>query len=1191
MTPQQHAAMMLHHNIAVSAGAGSGKTRVLVERYLKILESDAELLPKHIVAITFTRKAAAEMRDRIRRRIMHLLDPSSSPGSQVDRRRYTRILDELPRAPISTIHGFAADILREFAIPAGLDPGFGILEEDAAAEPLTDAARLALRRAERDMPETYRRAVRFFRLRTLESHLAHLAANPDVLPVMQCQIETPFDGAAFFRQAMGNFAPAAWLTRLAESISRPADRELSLVTGVIECLETLQDNPSPDRIENTLHTLRDLLFTKSNKPRSCGPLKITAGIIEALQRELEKLPEICEIRVTGEMFAHDALQALYRLAVLAVEEQDRIRRYTSMLSFDDLERLTWRLLTQSGDAGIIVDRLQKRYRYFMIDEFQDTNPMQWQLIQPLVSDARGRLLKDRLFIVGDPKQSIYGFRRADVTVFRDVRDKIIDDNRMHDRTFPVEQPGAGDVHIDRNFRSRKAILQFTDLVCGQAMTGGSSYDIAYEPLAFGRDIQTDRPDDPGAIGLIIPPVETDVPGRFAGKACAGRDLAGGSENGTTGGGTADGADTQADPWVDLLAGHIIQTVTEGVFQWKDITVMFPGRTRLETLMRVFKQHGIPFTVYKGIGFWQAPEIRDLTALITWLADTENRTALYTILRSPLFGVSDEGLLILAHTLPDFPIDQDNTGIDLQPFQWPDTDSLKLAHGILTDARKSAGIVPLAQILETVLTVSGGWGTYTAEDEFGQVLVNIEKFLDIVTRLDREGVAPLWETARLLAENETSTREEEAELTNTAGNSVTLMTIHAAKGLEFPVVYLTDIEQQIRSYRGALLTDPVQGAGLRLEQVNPDMPSYETLLYRHLKKEAERRETAERKRLMYVAFTRARDRLYLVHRPSKRASIFDPKPEKNRMVDWIGSALGITADDAATGCVYFPLHEGERIPVRCITSVPPAGTIEPVYPSLDEIQSSVRRFSPPEPGSRKGEPMVWGTVQEPVAVTTIRDFLENRDEYVQKHVLHMVDHFRGTESDPARETARILGNAFHRLMELHPELDDSAIQTAMDTLEADLMVLARTERDAVLNRFRDMIRRTANWPMHGELCRHRGHHEVSFNLYLENGIVHGIIDLLIRINGVWHVIDYKTDRKPPNIPMDTWLEQHRNEHRFQMSVYALAVQNIDPGNHSDVPAVIYFADTGTDIRFVFTRTELQECRTMLNETVKRMNESR
>jgi ATP-dependent helicase/nuclease subunit A len=1185
MTPEQAAALRLDRNIAVSAGAGTGKTRVLVERYLTILDSDSQLSPKNIVAITFTRKAAAEMRERIRKNIMTRLKNDSGLLQRDDRYRYVTILDQLPHAPISTIHGFAADILREFAIPAGLDPGFGILEDNMTLHPGRSAAVRAMRRTEKEMPDIWQTALLFFDLKTLESHLSFLAGKPDVLPAMERQLETFPDTGHLYREQFSTVDIRTWLERLdAVTGQTPAkQRNRDTLMDILDKLESLLNDDDPGTLESVVGELKTALFTNDDRPRKSVFSGDAVPLAKELQQELAFLPELSNISMESEKFAHQALAALYPMAKMTLDEQNSIRRHTSMLTYDDLERLTWELLTQSDAAEPVIERLQKRYKYFMIDEFQDTNPMQWQMLKPLITDSEGVLLKDKLFVVGDPKQSIYGFRNADVTVFKNVREKIVSDNRRHATLFHGEQTEWGDLHIDRNFRSRKAILDFTDVVCGAVMTAGKDYDIEYEQLKFGRDIRVNRPDDSGEIGFLMP-AEMD-----------------------------ETQDTKTLPsneesWADLMASHMIQLKREGVYDWKDIAVMFPRRTRLETLMQTLKYCGIPFVVYKGVGFWQTPEIRDLTAFVNWLADSENRTALYTVLRSPLFNISDEALLILARNWPEFPAEprSEHYRDIVNMLRWPDSDSALFAVTLLNKTRQTAGIRPLAHIVESFLTDTGGWGAWNAEDDYGQVMVNIEKFLDNLTQLDREGVAPLWETAIYLSDMELlENKEEEAALTQPDQNRVTLMTVHAAKGLQFPVVYLTDIEQQIRMDRGALLTNPESGAGLRLKHVNPELEKYETRLYREFKQDELDRETAERKRLMYVAFTRARDRLYLVHRPTSKASIEKADPAKNRMFDWIVCSLNLDSAAIAAGVLNVPLENDRILQVKCITHLPMTPPAVPQFPSPDSIRPAADRFkdelladadkmighiqrSDDADDTAAFTPKILPAPvnQEPVsvAVTTIKDFLENEDEYYKKHVLHMVEHFRGPDSDPARESAKCLGNAYHRLLELHPELDESAVENAAQMLSSDLSLLDESVRNDIVARFHEMVRKTRLWPLHSDLLGNRGHHEVPFNIYLKNGIVHGIIDLLIRIGGKWHVVDYKTDRKPDNLSIDEWLVTHRDQHRFQMSVYALAVRQIDPDNHEPVPVVIYFADVGQDIRFEFTSDELNRLEQKLDTTM-------
>lgn len=1141
LTPQQEAALALDRNIAVSAGAGSGKTRVLVERYLAILNARPDISARNIVAITFTRKAASEMRGRIRQRIRGLL--AEEKVSKPERRRYVTVLDELARAPINTIHGFAAEILREFAIPAGLDPGFTVLEEDPLSRPMQTAANRAMHRIERDDPESYRTALHFWSLDALRDRICEFAGNAVRMDRLEQQVRTPVDVDGLIRDRLAGFNAAEWLTIIGSIPEESGKTAAQTRQQLLESLSAMQDAESTETLCAALEIMQSVLFTKSGGMRSTGRMKSMGPVVEELQQTLDFLLDILSISANGEHFARMALTALIPLVRAARDEWVRLRRHTGMLTFDDLETETRRLLLDHPGADAVIKRLQHRYRYFMVDEFQDTNAIQWDIIRPLVSDTGGTLLNGRLFIVGDPKQSIYGFRNADITVFNHVRQRIVDTNRVHGvDSLPAEQ-APGDIHMVSNFRSRPAILEFTDSVCGPVMTGGEAYEADYESLLADRDISKDRPEDCGRVGILIPGEEA-----------------------------VDSDEPSAGAWLKLMTGHMSAMVRNGACRWRDIAVMFPRRTRLDAIKTACRTAGIPFMVYKGIGFWQQPAIRDLTALVRWLADAGDRTALVTVLRSPLFNVSDAGLVVLSRHWREFPdgspnIDCLDADAGDAPLTWPDPQALQRAQALLLRIRDGAGVEPLARIVERILADSGGWGSYAAEDDSGQVIANIEKFLDILTGMDREGVAPLWETARTLSDREAYDDQEGEAIQSTGNDRITLLTVHAAKGLEFPVVYLADIEQKPQHRAEPVLIDNSLGVGLRLPALNPEMPSYETVLYRRLKQRRIQRETAERKRLMYVAFTRARDRLFLVHRPSKQADIFSPKPDGNRWMDWIGNVLG-------------------DIDIEQIRDVPdpPERSIE--FPDLNAVKAWVERPEAEVPRGTvqipAGEETVFTT-----AVTTIRDFLFDREEYVKKHVLHMTDHFRSPESDPGRDVARKLGDAYHHLMETYPALEDTAVAAACDALASALSrdpeplrrnAVRRLERMAVQSRSRDLF----------DTLQHvRGLHESPFNIYLKSGIVHGIIDLLIPVDGIWHVVDYKTDQQP-TLPetLPEWLENHRREHEFQMSVYALSVWKSHP-DQTTVPVDIYFADPGETVRYAFSRNTLADLEERLESILREM----
>jgi len=1138
MTPQQKAALNLDRNIAVSAGAGSGKTWVLVQRYLTILENDKTILPRNIVAITFTRKAATEMRERIRENIHERLQDKNLDSRQ--HKRFAIILDELSQAPINTIHGFAANVLREFAISAGLDPGFKVLEDDQLSSPAILAVNRVVRNAEKNEPTAFKKALQFFDFDKLQSLIISLLSNFDSFKQIQYQLDNPVAAEQILQNGIAGFEADKWLKSISDLPDNETKTSRKVWKNLSDGLDVLNRYENYESVLKALVQINETLFTKQSKPRSTKSMRSLGPVVEELQQELDYLPELLQISVDGERYALAALSAIVPLVRSANAELDTIRQQTASVTFDDLERFTWQLLTKQETAIHVVPRLHKRYRYFMIDEFQDTNQRQWEMIRPLVSDKNGKIFRDRLFIVGDPKQSIYGFRNADVTVFNYVRKIIVESNIVNGIQKNPAERAPGDIHMDCNFRSRPAILAFTDAVCTPVMTEGESYEVVYEPLEPARNLQDDYDEDKGAVALLAPSdIDPDCDVSYT--------------NGI-----------QSNNWLDIMIGHLVNLVEKDRFSWKDICIMYPARTRLSDLKAVLRKADVPYSIYKGIGFWQLPEIRDITGVIKWLADPQNKLALFTILRSPIFGLSDSALLLLSEQRIDFP----NKPLPVEFFDylsWSDNQALSRAREILLAARDSSGMLPLAQIIENLLVSTGAWGSYDVEDDSGQTEANIEKFLDIIMGFDREGVAPLWETAELLNQKEANdTREGEAVMLG-GDNRVTLLTVHAAKGLEFSVVYLVGLEKDIKSTRESVIWDSEHGLGLRLSDINPELQNYKTHLFKKISQIKKKRENAENKRLLYVAFTRARDRLFLVHQP-QRGKILQQSLRKQRWLDWILDGM-------------------EAINIDLIREADLINREAQEFPEMQSIMHLFDKESELEL-SNDVEISAFDETVYAAAVTTIRDYLFDRDDYIKKHVLHMVDHFRSPESNPGRDIAQKLGNVYHKLMEQHPDLNDSALEIACKKLLLELVSVDVSEQEKAVERLKLMVDHSRQWSIYESLKQGKGFHEISFNIYLDTGIVHGIIDLLICLDGIWYVVDYKTDRKFPGSNMDEWLEHHREEHVFQMSVYALSVMRMVP-EQKIIPVLIFFADPGKVISYEFERIELDNCEKMLSKTLSEM----
>ncbi len=1160
LTADQSRCLRLDRNIAVTAGAGSGKTRVLVERYLEILKRHPELTPRNIVAITFTRKAAAEMKDRIRKNIETIIADSHSRPDQVE--RWIHIRDALTDAPISTIHSFAAELLYEFALAAGVDPHFAVADESDEAEMLERAAIRALTDAERDLPAQLKTALRYFYRPQLIELLGTWAAEPERIQKTESMIECPSSAEknwkAVERELTGRLDIPHYLSRLGQ-LKRLNNTVEAHRTNLLNGFQSLTD---PDYLcrFNGLELIFEALFDQSSKPRKTTRWNEMQEIGQELQRFFQPLihlrglyhPEI-------EERARIAIADLLPLVKRTAEHLCRLRRDTATLSFNDLERFTVSLLTVSPDRDYIRHRLQDRFRYFMIDEFQDTNIVQWQIIRPLVSDDDGNLLPDRLFIVGDPKQSIYGFRGADVTVFNRVRQEILaqqtpSGGKMHGATPEAAGNAAGDVRLADNFRSLPEILDSIDALCETFMTGGPEYDIAYEPLHAARP---GPQNPPGTVGVLMPEEcleEPDTTGR----------------------------------WARLLGRHIQRLVATTSVRYRDIAVMFPRRTRLDTLKAGLQETGVPFVIYKGIGFWQQLEIQDMIAVIRWLADSGDRAALMSCLRSPLCGLSDVALLYLHQFQPGFPWVMAESG------EWPecnlsewDQEAIDRARQWLREANALAGKIPISVLMEHIVDITGAWGSYDASGNGPRIIANIEKFLDILTARDGEGIAPLRETAQqLIRKGSDALREGEEIPENAEDDMVRLMTVHAAKGLEFPVVYLTELESYRKPARGCLLFDDDLGVGIRLPERFPGDTKTETVAYALIGKKWDEKEWAEKKRLFYVAATRAMDRLYFVHRPGKDGSLATPREPPRSWLDWLGGMLRLTPDDIQAGSKTCQTPAGKPLRVEIVTSVPESAPVPgpdvggDVYRSVLHLPEAVL---PPAVGPAPGPP----ATQTTFAVTELELFHRDPERYYRELVLYLPEHFRSIQGKSAVDTARAIGTTFHELLET-PEMVSGEDASAYIRSSAGFYGFEAGDADAFVERLERMVEKIRAWPRLHPIQTCPGHAELPFTLPFPGGSVEGVFDRIWLESGVWHIVDFKTDLCEPGRNIDEWISEHTDIHRFQMEVYALALKKYLAPHQPVIPVILYFASIGREVLLTFDAEALQNVDARIAGDIEKIN---
>jgi len=824
-------------NVALEASAGTGKTRVLVDRYVRLLE--AGVAPRNILAITFTRKAAAEMRQRV----MATLRQRHREGGLTPE-RWREIRDAFNDISISTIDAFCLSLLHEFPLEAGVDPGFDLADETETprfVESSLDSALAIGRAISLDDPDVALLMTELGepRLRkALTALLDRRLVARDALNRFLRGREMTIDAACHrlihaLRGAMSSISVHAFIS------TGPGVPGFDLLAR--EMRELMDDPPlPPSRLRGLLDRLSDLVLTKQGEPRK-RPANVKADFRSPADYERHKVivsglgPHV---QAAVEAFKRDInlvlARGVRRLFAIAQDEYGRTLDKHGVLDFADLLERTLKLIGQMEEFSRSRYRLESRYEHVLVDEFQDTSRAQWRLVRELVrawSAGEGLShgpIPPSIFIVGDRKQSIYGFRDAEVTVL-DAAAEFIDALRP-------EAPARA--AITRSFRSVRELLMFVNDVC-VAIEKAEDRPDAFRysetdafPAIEGTPTQSD------AIGIV----------------------------------TADSDAAQAEAVADEIARLLIEGATirdrdTGVprpIGPGDIGVLFRTRESHSLFEAALARRGVPYYVYKGLGFFDADEVKDVLALVAYLADPGSNLRAAAFLRSRIVQLSDEALKRLAPGLASALTGGVPAALDA--LQDDDRERLLLARESVGAWIKDADQVPPAEIVDRVLADSA-YAVEIGGAGFAQARENLKKIRGLIRRIQNRGYATL---ARLTDYFDgLAAGGDESNAIIDAADAVNLMTVHAAKGLEFPVVFIVNIGKGSGGNRGDIRISPApfvdddddgephlrHGYG---GQATVTISDHESAADR----DDEAKDHEETKRLLYVALTRARDRLYL-----------------------------------------------------------------------------------------------------------------------------------------------------------------------------------------------------------------------------------------------------------------------------------------------------------------------------------------
>jgi ATP-dependent exoDNAse (exonuclease V) beta subunit len=976
---RESAANDLDATLFIEAAAGTGKTTALVARILSAVSKGRARL-REIVAITFTEKAAGELKLRLREKLEETLKGD----------KLAEAWSDLERAHITTIHSFCAWVLRERPVEAVVDPQFVVADELQRQLLFEEAWEGWLEAELAKNPSALRQALmRGVELEKLPELVALLVDHRDRLAVAKLPVPVPLDVAKAVAELKSS-APA-----LERCLKHFVERKEKTYLRARTLLDTL---PALERasIERQVAVLRSLEMIT---PRAMAHFDGEAAFHE-MKDVVKNLKSLLEDFNTAA--DHNLLVELVTWLRGFINHFQKVKHERAILDFDDLLVKARDLLR---DRTEVRNDLQRRFKFVLVDEFQDTDPVQTELVLLLGEGASGKL-----FVVGDPKQSIYGFRRADIEMYAGTRNQI-------------EQTGKT-LTFQQNFRSKSTILDWVNEVFSKILVKPEhgNYQPEYIALKPRPDLKTTE----AAVTLLRPK-------QFL-KATA---------------------DELRRVEAAAVARYLYQQVATGACQWGDVALLFRSFTGVETYSDVLHQHGVPCRIIGGKGYYQRQEIQTLSSLLSCLDNPADKLNLVATLRSPLFGWADELVFLISQKskldyLADVPADM--------PEQARSTFTLlRELHNRRHDFSVPGyvdHVFARARICEAF---------FASQPDGAQCVANLLKALELARQLESLGLRSVRAFVRRLHETVLGGVEEEpSPASEETDNVVRILTMHKAKGLEFPVVVLADLAGRSSDAGAKLLFRPDGRWELRFAGMR-------TAGFDEADQEQGKREEAEEIRLLYVAATRAKERL---------------------VIPWFA-------------------EKGGRIDLLARGFKPEAGALVEA-PDLESLgawgveggKTEARTTPVKQLADRRRE---WQESRSKLLVRAARPFARVSPSKLATEAEPRDDEPVGAE----REKAMDFGSAVHDAL----EIVDLQATAAQQRGQIEQFVAQTGLSDGNKRRAVELVSNALGSELLARARRaDQVYRELPFTEVVDEGLMEGKIDLLFCENGRWVLVDYKTDAR-------------------------------------------------------------------------------
>jgi ATP-dependent helicase/nuclease subunit A len=1103
LTKQQSEALNYNKHISLTANAGSGKTFVLARRFLSILlEEKIEL--ENIVAITFTEKAASELYKKIAAEIENRMQITESFS---DYRKLENLRRSLVSAKISTIHSFCIEILKEFPAEAGIDANFLPLDKRIAEELITAAIEEIIQNSIRTNNELFEYIKKTVRLlgsqKVLHSVLKTMIYKRDsVLRMLKAHyLQGENETAKWFNDNFKEYFKLIFSGKISsfciaiKTLNNRVGSDNSVVLEVTSLLSLLNKTDNVFGKILIIKKIFGIILTQKGTIRERGYLSKnkregiheTVGFLENLYSTF-KLIDFSEDYEFAEKelakFGYNLLQLWYPV----LENYETKKKQRGGLDFEDLLLYT-KDLVQRDDVKLY---LSERYKYFMIDEYQDTNETQYDIFIPILD----YLKRGNLFIVGDEKQSIYMFRGADLKVF-DKTKKVI--ARAGESGQLLELP--------HSFRLSKELVLFTNTLFGKLFANPKPVfnEVQYNNLIYAEK----KGESESKIEFLI----------------------------------SDSNNEDSDNEYKLVAKKILQLVNTGQYNFKDIAILSRMRKAFVPLEKELRKHEIPYQIYGGKGFYQRQEVYDVYNYLNFLLNPKSDESLVAVLRSPFFMLPDKTIFKISDC-------NGNSFYDKLVNYSKTNDSAKEIVSKLKTALQKVKSMQLPILIRELLYSSGYWAKVTSLKENKQIFANLDKLINTAISFADKNSSTLYDFVSYLKDAINKTEDESLAVISEDDLNVKLLTIHAAKGLEFPVVFIINtnskgLDDRVKSKSVVIdkdfgiLTKTFDNEFFDAKVTAPIVGIYNLVM--------QKKSEAELKRLLYVAVTRAEQSLF-ISATIKKGS----KPVNASFLSLLTEGLDIKEMDGEktiTGNIKIMKETDDNF-------VEHEKQLSISIPFIFNIETGNENFSDKTVSTTENK--------VEINISDIKDFEQNEIISASKISVYnqcpfkyylvydlgftplfykgktelLVDNYEQEDSENAPILlANVKGNIIHKILE-----EEIPIKDMEKRIEELLVLNSLTDKsglDKVKLSILKLIRNYMSSGTYNKIKRYTNY-ENEFEIYLKHNdfYLYGIIDKLIIEKNEAIIIDYKTDS------LDKYSVPEKLEnYKYQLLFYAYLINKI------------------------------------------------